>query len=408
MILRVLLVIGIASAGWAQERFVVERVEVRNAQRTDPQYLAAETLLREGSEVSEDDVRAAVRRLTRLPFVFAASHALEPGSDERRRVVVITVTENRRFWFLVDGRFTEFHEPVDLLDYDYPDPSAEWKHAAGGVRWLFGDGGLAHFGMTVLRNRHPIRKNYSAWELGYTRHRLFGTRLFATAIVRSPVDSLEEKTFTPEVIVGMPLNADQTVTLEFEDTSFRRDQFRIGNETFDRLQEERILAASWTLDTRNDTYAPMSGTYVRVEPSLWMGDRASFSSGRPPLQFQRVAQHSDARVLDLTAERHWPLSDVSSVSAGLLVGWADVRNRQNPRTATSDASWRSTFEVLQGGYARKIRWGHLHFEGRAVLRQVSDDARLSEEFTDTSYEASALWAWRGPRATLRLGVTWQQ
>jgi len=408
MILRAVLIISIASSVFAQERFVVDRVEVRNAHRADPQYLAAETLLHEGTEVSEEDVRAAVRRLTRLPFVFAASLALEPGSNERRRVVVITVTENRRFWFLGDGRFTEFHEPIDLLDYDYPDPSAEWKHAAGGVRWLFGDGGVAHFGMTVLRNRHPIRKNYSAWELGYTRHRLFGTRLFATAIARSPVDSLEEKTFTPEVIVGMPLNADQTVTLELEDTSFRDDRFRIGTETFDRLQKERNIAASWTLDTRNDTYAPMSGAYVRVEPSLWMGDRASFSSARPPLQFQRVAQHIDARVLDLTAERHWPLSDVSSVSAGLLGGWADVRDRQNPRTAASNATWRSTFEVLQGGYARKIRWGHLHFEGRAVLRQASDDARVPEGFTDPSYEASVLWAWRIPRATLRLGVTWQQ
>lgn len=407
MILRVLLVIVLAAPVVAEERFVIERIEVRNAQRTDPRFLEAETLLRAGTEVSEEDVRAGVRRLTRLPFVFAATFALEAGSDDAHRVIVIDVIENRRFWFLVDGRFTEFPDPIDMIDYEYPDPSAEWKHTAAGVRWLFGDGGLAHFGMTVLRNRHPIRKNYSAYELGYTRHRLFGTRLFATAIARSPVDSLEEKTFTPEVVVGLPLNADQTVTIEFEDTSFRREKVRIGDVTLDRLHEERILAAAWTLDTRNDTYAPMNGTYVRVEPSFWTGDRASFSRGPFPTQVRPVAQHSSAWLVDVVAERHWPLSDASSVSAGVHGGWASVRNRQNPSTPSSDFRWQTSFEVLQAGYARRIGRSHVHLEGRAVLRQVSDEGRASiGSLADTSYEASAAWALRIPRGTLRLGVTY--
>src|SRR5687767_15591442 len=112
----------------AQERFTIERIEIRNAQRIDAGLLAAETLLREGSEVSEEDVRAGVRRLTRLPFVFTADYTLEPGSEDTRRVVVITVRENHRYWILLDGRFSQVHNPIDMLDYDFPDPTADWKH----------------------------------------------------------------------------------------------------------------------------------------------------------------------------------------------------------------------------------------------------------------------------------------
>src|SRR5687768_13682856 len=107
MIRRILVAVWFATCALsarADERFTIERIEIRNAQRIAPQVLAAETLLREGSEVSEEDVRVAVRRLARLPFVFAASYALEPGSDQARRVVVINVTENRRLWFLLDAR----------------------------------------------------------------------------------------------------------------------------------------------------------------------------------------------------------------------------------------------------------------------------------------------------------------
>src|SRR5947207_6101294 len=85
-------------------RFIVDRIEVRNAQRVPPAVIIAETLLREGNEYSADDVRAAVRHLVHLPFFLSADFALEKGSDERHRVVVITVTEFKRFSFLLDGR----------------------------------------------------------------------------------------------------------------------------------------------------------------------------------------------------------------------------------------------------------------------------------------------------------------
>ena len=402
---KVVLALSFVAGVSAQERFTIERVEIRNARQISARVLAAETLLREGSEVSEDDVRAAVRRLTRLPFVFAADYTLENGSDQSRRIVAISVRENHRYWFLVDGRFAQEYEPVDALDYDFPDPTADWKHAAAGARWLFGDGGVAHFGMTVLRSRHLLRKNYSAYELGYTRHRILGTPLFATVIVRTPVDSVEERTFTPEVVVGFPLSATQTVKLEYEDTSFRNQTVEAGGTAFRRLQAERILAASWTFDTTDEPFVPMRGSFVKVEPFVWMGDRASFS-GRPG-GFVSIADHSTETGFELVAEQHWPLSEVSSVFGGVLAGWSTIDFRRSPSTIPVDEELRTSFEVIEGGYARKIRRSHVEVSGRLVLNQVSDDddeslARLPE----TSYEVSAAWTRRSPRYTLRLGFAY--
>ena len=402
---KVVLALSFVAGVSAQERFTIERVEIRNAQQISARVLAAETLLREGSEVSEDDVRAAVRRLTRLPFVFAADYTLENGSDQSRRIVAISVRENHRYWFFVDGRFAQEYEPVDALDYDFPDPTADWKHAAAGARWLFGDGGVAHFGMTVLRSRHLFRKNYSAYELGYTRHRILGTPLFATVIVRTPVDSVEERTFTPEVVVGFPLSATQTVKLEYEDTSFRNQTVEVGGTKFRRLQAERHLAASWTFDTTDEPFVPMRGSFVKVEPFVWTGDRASFS-GRPG-GFVSTADHSTETGVDLAAEQHWRVSEVSSVFAGVLAGWSTIDFRPSPSTLPVDEELRASFEVIEGGYARKIWRSHVEVSGRVVLNQVSDDDDESlARLTETSYEVSAAWTRRSPRYTLRLGFAY--
>ncbi|HUR81609.1 MAG TPA: hypothetical protein VM733_12645 [Thermoanaerobaculia bacterium] len=395
----------VACCTLADGRFVIERIEVRNAVRVSPRLIVAESLLREGSEASEEDVRAAAQRLERLPFVFAAHYSLEPGSDGARRVVVIDVRENERLWGLVDARFIQEHEPFDMLDYDYPDPAAEWKHAAAGVRWLFGDGGVAHFALTVLRDRHGLRKNYSAYEVGYTRHRIAGTPFFATAIVRSPVDSLEEKTFTPKLIVGLPLTAEQTLTAEYEDTSFRDAKVRIGTATFRDLQFERTLSAAWTFDTRNDPYAATTGTFVRVEPFLFMADQTSFSFTRPPQQFVTVARHSNAAGVDASATRHWQMSDVSSLSAGVRAAWAGVRNAQNLDSSSSELRMRRSFEVISGGYARRIGRSSAELEGRVLLSQVNGTNGQGED-TDPSYEVAASWRWRNPRAALRLGIAY--
>ncbi len=261
-----------------------------------------------------------------------------------------------------------------------------------GVRWLAGGGGVAHFGMTVLRNRHAFGTNYSAYELGYTQYDLFGTRAFASLNVRSPVDSLEEKTFTPEIIAGLPLTPSQTLTLDVQDTLFRDQTLEIFGTGFRQLHAERLITLAWTYDTRNEPFAPASGTFVRIAPLRWMRDDASFRS--LPGKFVPTSSHLNASGVDFAALRYWELSPVNSVSAGVLGGWADLD--------VNDQRSRPAYEILQGGWSRPLAAGRLALDGRVVLRQHS--AGLAEH----AFEAAASWTWRSVWGSLRLGAAYER
>src|ERR1041385_597016 len=143
------LLFTLAVSALAARGATIQRIEVRGAQRVPARVIAAETTLREGRDYSDDAVRDAVARVNRLPFIAAASYTLQNG------LLVIDVTEVRRVSFLLDARAIarNAEPPENDTDYDFPDPTAQWTNAAAGVRWLARGGGVAHLGLTVLRNR---------------------------------------------------------------------------------------------------------------------------------------------------------------------------------------------------------------------------------------------------------------
>lgn len=387
---RILIALALSAVTFSAFGVTLERIEVRGARRVPPRIIVAETLLREGKEYSENEVRDAVARLNRLPFVASAGYELQNGT------LVINVTEVRRFSFLVDARGIALNDDRDPheTNSDFPDPTADWTNAAAGVRWLAGGGGVAHFGMTVLRNRHAFGTNYSAYELGYTQYDLLGTRVFATVNVRSPVDSLEEKTFTPEIAAGLPLTASQTLSLDYQDTLFRDHTVRILGTDFRELHAERMITVAWTYDTRNEPFVPARGTFVRIAPIRWMRDDASFRS--LPGSFVPTSFHSNANGVEFAALRYRELSPVNSVSAGLLGGWAELESSDNRRS-------RPAYQIVQGGWSRPFAAGRLALDARLVMHQHSG-------FTDhqRSYEAAASWTRRGVWGSLRLGAAYEQ
>lgn len=379
--------------------FAIERIEVRNAHRVLPNVIAAETLLRVGKEYSEDDVRAAVARLARLPYLVSADYSLENGSDAAHRVVVITVKEVRPLSFLGDGRFILLDETASLLDhdYDYADPTTQWKDAALGVRWLVGGRGFAHAAMTVLRTRQSFAKNYAAWEIGYTQHHLFGTRVFATVTVRTPVDSVSEGTFTPAVIVGIPLTASQTLTVDVEDTVFVKGSIQLLGVSYPQSHVENRRSLTWTYDTTNGPFLRTRGTFVRIKPYRWMRDDADvrFVRGTPP--FERIARHTNADGVDVAALHYWELSGNQSAFGGVHAGWADVDLESDQR--------RPSYEVLKGGYSRRLGPldGRLELEGRLVFNQF-DLPSSSFRLNDRAAEVMASWAARNEWGSVRIGA----
>jgi hypothetical protein len=413
----------IAAAALAQEtapaRFLIERIEVRNARRVAPRVVIAESLLREGNEYSENELREAAARLSRLPFLLSSDFVLEQGSERGRHVLVINVVETKPFFFLFDGRATVHHNNSQPVDYDF-DPAEQTNDGALGLRWFAGGSGIVHAGMSVRRGRQAFSSRYTAWEVGYTQYDVLGTRAFVTVNLRVPVDSKSAKFVTPQIVAGIPLTTSQTLTLDYDDTVFEKGTVRLLGNDYRNDLTERVLTLAWTYNTTNEPFAPARGTFVRVAPFRTMRDRTTPHSVPVPIgglpHFDVIADHTSAEGADITGFRYWELSEINSVSGGLAGGWANVGQRHHPPLpGAPDSDSRQSYEVLQGGYSRKLHRfapkngeSRLELDGRIVLTQFNprNGAAGAEPRHQRSYEASTNWVRRSLWGTLRLGVTY--
>ena len=386
------------------DRVFIERIEVRGAQHVSPRVIAAETALREGREYSEDDVRAGVARVNRLPYVVSADFALEKGTQDGRSVLLINVREMRRLSFLVDGRGLFGDSSHRTLDYDFDRPGE--SNDAAVARWFAGDRGMFHFAMAVRRGRQSFASRYTAWEIGYTRYNLFGTGAYATFNMRTPVDSVNEGRYTPQAAIGLPLTPSQTVSVEYHDTSFVRETVHIFGNDLKTLLAERVISFAWTYDTTDQPFAPARGTLVRVAPVHKMTDRADFTAIPRSTNFAAYAEHLNTNGVDVAALHYWPLSNASSVSAGVMAGWATIEDRIHPPPLLRRADRHPTYEIAQAGYSRSLGTARLELEARYRIDQL--DLQFGPLNRQQAIEASASWVRRSVWGTLRLGIGYER
>jgi outer membrane protein assembly factor BamA len=410
-ILTTLTMASIALSAMAQERFVIERIEVRNAQHASARVIIDETTLREGMEYAAEDVRVGVARVNRLPFLLSADYALEKGTGEGRRVLVINVIEMKRLSILVDGRGLLGDASHRTVDYDFDRPAE--SNDAFAVRWFAGDRGMFHFTLAVRRGRQSFMSRYTAWEIGYTRYNIFGTRAFATINIRTPVDSVNERRFSPQVAAGVPLTTSQTLSVEYHDTSFVKESLQIFGTDLNRLHAERVITLAWTYDTTDQPFVPSSGTLVRIAPVRLMADRASFTSIPRSTAFAAYAEHTNTNGVDVVALRYWKLSEVNSVSAGVVGGWANIEDRIHPPSLLPNGGRRPTYEIVQAGYSRDLGDGgtkggssRIEIEGRFRMEQPHQPSGAADG--EHAIEVAANWVWRSVWGNLRLGVGYER
>src|SRR5215207_3311596 len=97
-------------------RFLIETVTVEGPKQAPANIVRAETLLRAGETYTEDQLRQAVYRVHRLPFVLDASFSLRKGSQRGAYELVIEVQPARWFFYDHSIRAFAFDQPVDLED----------------------------------------------------------------------------------------------------------------------------------------------------------------------------------------------------------------------------------------------------------------------------------------------------
>lgn len=410
-ILAVILAAPLLAQEAAPARFFIEKIEVRNARRVSSDVVIAESRLREGQEYTETDLRDAAARLSRLPFLLSAEFSLERGSERGRHVLVIAISETKPFFYRLDLRPIFTSDP--LTGFTETDSiSASDSEAFLGFRWFVGRRGAVHVGLQYQDDDREYTTDYGAWAVGYTQYDLFGTRAFVTLNLKRTHGG---GSITPQVVVGIPLSANQTVTLAYNDVEIEGEWRELMGERIRDDESQRVGSVTWSYNTTNHPYLPTDGMRLAVTPIVAWRDDAYFvvdysPDGQVIFVGSRIL-HRRTFGLDASADSYWEMTDRTSLSAGADVGIAESDDEITP---FSDETYSSRYAILRAGYSYSL-WdrarrrngdSRLEVNVRAAARSTERDPESFALYAPDQdvVQVSASWARRSSWGTLRLGA----
>jgi hypothetical protein len=270
-------------------RFLIETLTVENAERISPDIVLSESLLEEGNEYTEDELRDAVHRIVRLPFIVDADFALRKGTERGLYELVIHLEETRRWFFGLDVRDTYWEVPISVSGLGSTDVT-EASTALFGRRWAVGSQGL--FFLAVGGANGTLTAGYQQFDL-FDRDVFLSTSFSLVDCserrlgLEDPGENgckteVEPLGLDPtgstwsfggdgvhvEVAVGVPLEGNRSLRFR---TSARRVESGIRRSAFDpvtfqRFDERKDLRVnvSWVLDSVDDPVFPGSGKVLEA------------------------------------------------------------------------------------------------------------------------------------------------
>lgn len=385
-------------------RFLIEKVTVEGSKEAAANIVRAESLLREGESYTEDELRQAIYRVHRLPFVLDASFSLRKGSERGTYELLIEVQPTRWFFFDHWLRAFRFDEPLDLEDDTFESDSSLSSLAIGGVvgtRLFVGRSGVL---FAALNSQDGI-------EAGFTQYDLFHRGILASAsvswndcCVQEVLPLALDPTFSSwsfgnsrKISLGasVPLGGRQSIQASLSErrgARGNRDEVLGGagelfNSSFVRGQDlsYRRAEAKWVYDTTDDPLFPTRGLSLSagLEAShLRIRDLVSFSLVDPSLPNELTetpfsSSEAEQVVGALSAIRHWSLSPRQTVSASGRFSLG-----------------RSRLENLVTGDGRILPQVHTDFTGgslglqyAAVLKHSRGEGNFTDLRLETGFEA---------------------
>lgn len=380
------LAFGAAAHADDAPRFAIERIVVSGALHVSSAIVIAESRLAAGQTYGEPELRGAVARVQRLPFVVHADFRLEKGSARGLYVLVIAIDEAKPLFF----RYATTHGAIATLRTTgivIDTATGEWtpqfvketlrytsEATTVGVRGFVGSKGMAYASVDRYDTDH--------YNLGYTQYGLFGTGAsVAVLLQRRDVDlSLPEDTagrtrlsfpdhLALQIAAAFPFGGNQALRASFyrqtdpfvflQTTPQNGDTFRM-----ERVHTDRGELA-WRYDSTNDPLFPSDGTALDVGARSEKRYRTVTIAGAPTFVAAR-------QLVDLQAQldRHWELTSIQSLSAGATALTHDGRENEEYR--------------LRAGYAANLwsreraqRVGDLRFEAafeRVMLHYASSSS----------------------------------
>ena len=388
--------------------FFIERIEVHNLRRVSREVVIAESRLREGETYSESELREANDRVARAPYLISAEFALEKGSERGRYVLVINVNEAKPLFFNLDGR--PYFTAGGRTSPDYGgDIGSNDEQLAIGYRHFIGSRGAFHAGFEGGGAQRGYTGN-DALAVGYTQYDLFGSGAFVTLNVKKPlanVSNYGSSAIVPQLVAGIPLSANQTVTLDYDELHISSRRTPI--EGFRGHDFQRLLTARFAYNTTNRPL-PTRGTLLTLTPIYARTDQAYANlivSPPNPLVYEPARTTARSLGLEASAARWFEINDRDSWSAGVEGGDAKVDERGSVNRAFdsryglaeltfSHSLWDAARIPIDGD-------NRVQFDLRLGSRPASYVSYVRFRTTDVR-QASVSWVRRNGWGTFRFGA----
>lgn len=365
-------------------RFLLESIVVEGVER-DPvrEIVAAESLLKPGKEYSEQELREAVYRVKRLPFVVDAEFSLRKGSERGTYELVITVEETRLFFYSaeVGGAYEGDDNPFrrDRLDWG--------ANGTAGGRWFVGPQGLVFGSVQGIDSEGLV-----SGQAGYTHYNLFGRGGFASVVLGKNLGGDFADAEQVSISLGIPIVGNHSLRASL-DWYGSEDEF--SSQTFE--SESRSLLLSWFYDTRDDPLFPTSGTRVIADvryAEFEQRDEGPFFSGE---------SSGDNYGFGLSGARHWALTPRQAVSGELFSWLIEQDVAGEPGTAEEWASGIALGHSMDlWGFERTERIGDLRWETRLQITSSEFDSPFSSGSL-TGLNATTGPVFRNAWGLLRIG-----
>jgi hypothetical protein len=386
-------------------RFLIETITVETSRKASAGIIESETLLQEGGTYSEDDLRRAVARVHRLPFVLDATFSLRKGSA--RGAYELVIDANTARWFLFDRtvHFFRFDQPYVLGDIGGGDTSP-WSHSGLiGGRIFTGRSGVLYGSLGFQRE---LASDANGTQIGYTQYNLFGRGIIADlSYARHGCCSTDVLPFgiNPQLSswdwlhdeqaslkLAVPLAPHRSLQFGWIERSGRADDRQlvfepifaaVHDDVLDGIGDSRHLEARWVQDTSDDPILPSRGTVLSAGlqyDSYQVEDLRAQRYVRGPEGFLIPTGEVDLPDFDgeqllatASAMRNWSVTPRQSVSAG---GQVSVGRSQLTGLMLGDRLLPETDLDL---YGASIRARHL-----LRLWAMRESGNLADLYLDTT------------------------
>ncbi len=374
-------------------RFYIESVAVEGVRRASPQLIVSESLLEAGMAYSEAELRQAVYRVGRLPFVLEADFSLGRGSERGRYSLLITIEEVRGFFFGSDLTYDAYG---GVLADATPEDDGLDDATSAGLRVFAGQGVF----FAAVTGGEGL-------QVGYERYRLADRPVYlrlAYAQEDCCTSSLQELGLDPgaavwtgtresdrlELTVGVPLGGNHSLRFDAsrDQTGSAVRRTLGGGAAFDAsgVEQEEVELA-WVFDSTDDPVFPTRGDALTAAVGIrWLeGDLSESPVEEPAAAPGRQVAEMRSRLvgLSLYGARHWPLSARQTVSLSLKLllsrsqvaevplapvpGDGPALRLGNGDVDALEADFAARYSLSLGGRGKTRRLGELRWETVAGL-----------------------------------------